>query len=121
MQGKSVLLGLVIFIVMDAVFLLLNEHLFATQVIEVQRVTMITKSVPIAVTYAIICFAFWYFVLRTNRPAWEAAILGFVIHSIFELTNYSIFKKWKLETVALDSAWGAVLWGCATYLTYELR
>lgn len=121
MQGKFVYIGLAIFIMMDAIFLFLNNHLFSRQIVEVQRVTMIPKNLAILATYVILCFGFWYFVLRTSRPAWEAAMLGFLIHAVYELTNYSIFKKWKLETVILDTTWGAVLWGGAAYLTYELR
>jgi uncharacterized membrane protein len=121
MQGKFVYIGLAIFVLMDAVFLFLNEHLFSRQIVEVQRVTMIPKKSAVFITYIVLCFAFWYFVLRKNLPPWEASILGFVIHAVYELTNYSLFKKWKLETVILDTAWGAVLWGGAAYLTYEIR
>lgn len=120
MQGKSVYVGLLIFICLDAIFLYLNNHLFSTQVIEIQRVTMNVKPMGIILSYIVLCFAFWYFVLRTNRPIWEAALLGFVIYATFELTNYSIFKKWKLSTVLLDSLWGAALWGGSAMLTYEL-
>lgn len=121
MQGKSVYIGLAIFILMDAIYLFLNEHLFSRQIVDVQRVTMIPKNLAVVVTYIVLCFAFWYFVLRTNRSPWEASILGFVIHAVYQLTNYSVFKKWRLETVILDTAWGAVLWGGAAYLSYELR
>lgn len=120
MQGKSVYVGLLIFICLDAIFLYLNNHWFSTQVIEIQRVTMMVKPTGIILSYIVLAFAFWYFVLRTNRPIWEAALLGFVINATYELTNYSVFKKWKLSTVFMDSLWGGVLWGASAMITYEL-
>ena len=120
MQGKSVYVGLLIFVLLDLTFLYSNQRLFANQIIDVQRVTMIAKPVPFVATYVILCFAFWYFVLRTKRPVWEAALLGFVLHSVYELTNYTTFKKWRFGTVLLDSLWGATLWGGSAYLTYSI-
>ena len=118
MQGKSVYVGLLIFVLLDAAFIYLNNRWFSTQVIEVQRVTMIPKNIGILASYVVLCFAFWFFVLRTKRPILEAALLGFVINATFELTNYSIFKKWRETMVLVDTLWGGALYGLTTFLTF---
>jgi len=118
MQSKTIFLSLLLFVVIDLVFLYVNNGIFAKQVIDVQRVTMIVKPLGLVMTYVILCFAFWFLVLKEKRKVWEAALVGFIIYSVYEWTNYAILKKWKLTTVAFDSLWGALLWGITAYLTY---
>lgn len=118
MQSKTIFLSLLLFVVIDLVFLYANNSIFAKQVIDVQRVAMIIKPLGLVITYVVLCFAFWFLVLREKRKVWEAALVGFIIYSVYEWTNYAILKKWKLTTVAFDSLWGALLWGITAYLTY---
>ena len=118
MQSKTIFLSLLLFVVIDLVFLYANNSIFAKQVIDVQRVAMIIKPLGLVITYVVLCFAFWFLVLREIRKVWEAALVGFIIYSVYEWTNYAILKKWKLTTVAFDSLWGALLWGITAYLTY---
>uniref|UniRef100_A0A6C0HZS5 DUF2177 family protein n=1 Tax=viral metagenome TaxID=1070528 RepID=A0A6C0HZS5_9ZZZZ len=120
MKTKAIIFALVIFLLLDAVFIYLNYKVFNHQIIDVQRVVMIAKPIGIIVTYAVILFAFYYFILRTRRPVYEAALLGAIINGVYELTNYSLLKKWKLSTVVLDTLWGATSWGATTYITYQL-
>jgi uncharacterized membrane protein len=120
MKTKAVIFALVLFLVLDAAFIYLNYNIFSYQIIDVQRVVMIAKPFGVLATYAVILFAFYYFILRRRRPVYEAVLLGGIINGVYELTNYSLFKKWRLATVALDTLWGATSWGTATYITYQL-
>jgi uncharacterized membrane protein len=120
MKTKAIIFALTIFLLLDAAFIYLNYKVFDYQIIDVQRVVMIAKPLGVLATYAVILFAFYYFILRTRRPVYEAALLGGIINGVYELTNYSLLKKWRLSTVALDTLWGATSWGTATYITYEL-
>ena len=117
---EVILFAFVVFIVLDILFLYLNKNIFSRQIIHVQRVAMIPKTYGVIASYAVILFAFYYFILRTKRPVREAALLGGVINGVYELTNYSLLKKWELSTVALDTLWGATSWGMATYITYAV-
>jgi len=120
MKTKAIIFAFVLFLILDAVFIYLNYNVFSHQIIDVQRVVMTTKPFGILAAYSIILFAFYYFILRTRRPVFEAALLGGIINGVYELTNYSLLKKWRLATVALDTLWGATSWGTATYITYQL-
>jgi uncharacterized membrane protein len=120
MKTNAIIFALVLFLLLDAGFIYLNYNVFNHQIIDVQRVIMVAKPFGILATYSLILFAFYYFILRTKRPVYEAALLGAVINGVYELTNYSLLKKWKLSTVALDTLWGATSWGVTTYVTYEL-
>jgi uncharacterized membrane protein len=120
MKPKAILFALVLFLLLDAGFIFINYTIFRDQVIDVQRVTMIPKNLGVIAAYALVLFAFYYFILRTRRSVFEAALLGLVVNGVYELTNYSLLKKWRLQTVVLDTLWGAALWGMTTYITYEV-
>jgi uncharacterized membrane protein len=47
-------------------------------------------------------------------------ILGFVIYGVYETTTYALLKKWKLQTVMIDTLWGGILFGLTTMITYKL-
>lgn len=120
MRTNAVIFALVLFFILDASFLFLSNKIFSNQIIDVQRVVMIPKTAGIIGAYAVILFAFYYFILRTRRPVHEAILLGAVINGTYELTNYALLKKWRLSTVALDTLWGGFSWGITTYITYHL-
>jgi len=120
MKTEALVFALGLFVLLDAAFIYLNYKVFSHQVINVQRVVMTPKPYGIIATYAVILFAFYYFILMRRRPVYEAALLGGVINGVYELTNYSLLKKWEINTVVLDTVWGAASWGIVTYMTYEL-
>jgi len=120
MKTKAIIFAFILFLLLDASFLFLNNKVFSNQIIDVQRVVMIPKKLGVIAAYIIILFAFYYFILRTKRPVYEAVLLGAIINGTYEFINYSLLKKWRLSTVALDTLWGATLWGITTYVTYEV-
>lgn len=120
MRTKAILFALCLFLLLDAIFIYFNYQIFDHQIIDVQRVIMITKPLGVVAAYALILFAFYFFILRTRRPVYEAVILGAVVNGTYELVNYSLLKNWRLYTVLLDTAWGATSWGLTTYITYQL-
>jgi uncharacterized membrane protein len=119
MKGPGVFFSLLLFLVLDGLFLYLNKRDFQHQIIDVQRVALIPKYLGVVIAYVILLFGFYYFVLRLNRPFWEAALLGGLINGVYEFTNYSLLKKWKMSTAIKDTAWGATLWGATAYITYR--
>jgi uncharacterized membrane protein len=120
MKTKAIIFASILFLILDIVYINLNSKVFSHQVIDVQRVVMTIKPMGALATYVVLLFAFYYFILRTRRPVYEAALLGGIIYGVYELTNYSLLKKWRLSTVALDTVWGATLWGTTAYITYQL-
>ena len=117
---QKTIFAFVIFMVLDFIFLTLNQASFGNQVIHVQRVAMTMKPLGALGAYVLILFALYYFILRKHRPVEEAFILGTVINGVFEFTNYAILKKWELATVVKDTLWGGVSWGLTTFITYKI-
>ena len=46
--------------------------------------------------YLVMTFGFYYFIVKDNKSVLDAAILGFVIYAVFDLTNMAILKQWDL-------------------------
>jgi uncharacterized membrane protein len=101
----------------DSIYLYLTKDYFLNQVIQIQRFTIQPNYFSIALCYLFLTFGLYYFILLENRPVIDAFLLGLVVYGVYETTNMAILKKWKWETVAMDTTWGAVLFSLTTYYT----
>jgi uncharacterized membrane protein len=106
---------------LDAIYFYFLSGLFISQIQQVQK-TKFTVPNPIYLLscYAVLTTGLFYFILRDHRSIWDAAFLGFIIYAIFETTNGAMFNNWKISTVVLDTAWGAILFGTTTAITYSV-
>jgi uncharacterized membrane protein len=116
----TVLLPAIIMLVLDGIFLGMNRDVFALQVAEVQRVVLEVKYLGAVLCYALLIFGLYYFIIKDRRPVIDAMILGFVIYGVYETTTYALLKKWKLQTMMIDTLWGGILFGLTTMITYKL-
>lgn len=117
---ETILLPGLILLMLDAAFLTVIKDMFALQVAEVQRVVMEVKYLGAVLCYALLIFALYYFIIKDRRPVIDAVLLGFVIYGVYETTTYALLKKWKLQTVMIDTLWGGILLGLTTMITYKL-
>ena len=117
---KTVLISGIILVILDAIYLSAFKEMFGLQIAEVQRVAMQFNLVSAILTYILLISGLYYFILKTRRPVEDAFILGVVIYGVYEFTNYSIFKKWKWSTVAIDTLWGGIAFALTTHITYSL-
>ena len=71
---------------------------------------------------AVLCYvviigaAYKFMVLRPEITLWEAALLGWSVYLIYELTNKSILRNWQWTTVLIDGTWGGVLFALTLYI-----
>jgi uncharacterized membrane protein len=114
------LISAIILVILDITYLTTAQSFFNNQIKSIQGSPLIPKIIPTSITYIILLFGLSYFILQKNATAQDAAILGFFIYSVYELTNYAIFKDWSLSMVFLDILWGTFLFGSTTWLTYFL-
>ena len=71
--------------------------------------------------YLALSIGLYYFIIRTKEPIINSFYLGLLIYSVFELVNYSVFSKWKLNIVLIDSIWGGILLSIVTYIIYKFN
>lgn len=48
----------------------------------------------------------------------NGALLGFLCYATYDLTNMATIRQWPLIVVIVDIAWGAVLTGSVSYLSW---
>ena len=116
----TVLLPGIIMLVLDVIFLGLNRDMFQLQVAEVQRVVLEVRYLGVVLCYPLLIFALYYFIIKDRIPVIDAMLLGFVIYGVYETTTYALLKKWKLQTMMIDTLWGGILFGLTTMITYKL-
>ena len=115
------LLTAIIFILLDGIYLTFIKNYFNNQIYIIQGSFIEMKIIPTVMTYLFLIFSLEYFIISKKQSYYSAFLLGLSIYAVYELTNYSLFKKWKLLTVFIDTLWGGILFGLTTILTYKLK
>ena len=123
-------IGIVLFFIID-IFYLMGVSKYFTKMTKNIRLRKHYLIIPIIFIYIILFTSLYYFILKDinidiqfNNTFYKkvfkiilnAFILGFSIYSIYELTNYALFKNWTLHMVLLDSLWGGTLFSIVTFL-----
>ncbi len=103
----------------DAVYLKLISGKFGEQIKNIQNSEMKFRLLPAIICYVALIFGLYYFVLNTNetreKKILNAFLLGLVIYTVYETTNYATIDKWSLEIAIIDSIWGGVLFALTTF------
>ncbi len=103
---------------LDAVYLSTTKNFYGNLVGKIQKSKMQTNMFAVVACYIVLLFGFYSLIIHKRRTPLEAAILGFTIYGVFELTNYAIFKNWSIFAVILDTLWGTLLFYLTTIITY---
>jgi len=110
----------IILVVLDFIYIGLNKKTFELQIADVQRVSMQLRPLGAIVVYAFLIFGLYWFIVREKKSVYNAFLLGLVIYSVYEFTNYALLKKWGLEIAIMDTLWGGALFALTTYFTYQI-
>ena len=103
------------FILFDVIYLTLTSKYFQKQIMLIQGSPMKINIFKLLLTYLVLILGYYTFVIRKNLSIKESFLLGLFVYAVYELTNYSIFNKWNLLTVLLDSLWGGILFALIRY------
>ena len=120
MGQTQYLLGAIVLIVLDGIYLNIIKQHFIKQINAVQGSTIKINFTAAILTYVFLIFGLNYFIIRKRLPITDAMLLGLVIYATYELTNMALLKNWSWITVILDTAWGSILFGLTTAIVYKL-
>ena len=107
---------------LDVIFLGSMHNYFNWQVRMVQGSALQLDYLAAGLCYIVIIGAAYKFmILRPETTIWDAAILGWSVYLIYELTNKAIFRNWASTTVFLDGLWGGILFALTLYIVRLIR
>ena len=115
------LISAIVFVILDGTYLNLVKGYFNKQVKSIQGSDIQINIVATGLTYVVLIYGLNYFIIRRNKSVQEAALLGFFVYSVYELTNLALFKNWSVFTVIIDTLWGTVLFGLTTAIVYKIK
>ena len=119
---KEVILYAVILTLVDYLYLSNVSHLYNKLMLKIQGSKLEFKLVPAIVVYVSLVASWVYFIYPTlgkktlKESCIDAAVLGFVIYSVYDFTNMATIKDWRLDLAVMDSFWGAILYALSTFI-----
>ena len=129
MLVKKVLLASVFMGLLDMFYLGTTKDSWNRLLVKIQGSELKVRPVSTFLVYVSMLFGLTMFVLKDfkkndslKNAVFRAGMLGFVIFSVYELTNYAIITNWEIKYVVMDSIWGTILFSLTTLFTlYTLR
>ncbi len=106
----------VIVLVLDLGFLVAMRGYFNTQIRRIQGTDLKMDYVAAALCYMIIIGCVYRFIIQYEISILDAALLGWSVYLIYELTNKALFSEWSWTTVMIDGIWGGILFATSTYI-----
>ena len=115
------IISALVFTLIDGIYLSLMKNYFNNLVVKIQATPIKFRYLGAIATYAFLTFAIYYFILSDkSKTLLDAFILGLVIYAVYEFTNYTILSGWNIETVIIDTSWGALLFVLSTLISRQI-
>ena len=119
---NSFIVSSVLLVLVDSVYLyFIGKPVFDKTVAAIQKSPLVVNIAPAVFTYILMAILLNYFIISSNKPPFDAFILGFCAYGIFDFTNMAIFKNYNLKTAITDTLWGAILFFTVTTITYYVK
>ena len=118
---KSLIISAILLVCIDAIYLTLIGKYFNQQIKQIQGSSLQLNYVGAIITYIFLVSGLYYFILRNHKPVSDAFILGLVVYGVYEYTNLTLFKNWRILTTIMDTLWGGILFAITTFLVYKLK
>ena len=118
MKLKNLLISGAVMLGLDFIYLSAFSKFFNKMVNSIQGSPIAFNVVGAVLCYILLIFGLNYFIIDQKKSWMDAFLLGIVIYGVYETTSYAILKKWKLESVAIDTLWGGILFALTTKATY---
>jgi uncharacterized membrane protein len=115
------LISAIIFILLDSIYLNFIKTFFKKQIETIQGTKLIVNYVGAAICYLFLIFGLNYFIIKPNSSVKDAFLFGLIIYGVYETTNYTLFTKWSILTVFIDTLWGGTLFALTTYIIKNIR
>lgn len=103
------LIILVIFFLVDIIYLKIVSGNYNKAIKRIQGSAMNLKGSYAFITYLIMTFVLYYFIISRGGNYLDAVVLGISTYGIFNFTNLAVLKDWPLSMAITDTIWGGIL------------
>lgn len=110
------LVGAASMLVIDGVYLNMVKDDWQTMVSGIQGSKLSVRMMPAIGVYILMTLALYYFIILPKRSVLDAALLGFAIYGVFDLTNMAIFKDYNVMIALTDMIWGSILFASSAFI-----
>jgi uncharacterized membrane protein len=100
----------------DAIFIYNIKDRFNKQILAVQGSDITINYLGAVLSYVFIVLQLYWFIIKDDKPVFDAFILGLSLYGVYEFTNLALLKNWNIETALIDTVWGGSLFAITTYL-----
>ena len=90
--------------------------IFADNIKNIQGSPMTIRYLPAAWAWLATVSTLYFFIILDNKSPAQAALLGFLVYSVFDGTNAAIIKKYSYKAFAIDILWGTTLFFITTLI-----
>ena len=104
--------SLISFFTLGAINMICNLILggwFKIIIKNIQIAPMELKLYPALISYMLMGFGLYYFIIFKNATTIEAGILGMIIAGFYEFMNFATFKKWDIVYTIFDIIWHGII------------
>lgn len=112
------IIATIILLCLDAIYFSITGSFFSSMIKSIQKEPLQIKYISFVITYIIMMIGLYVLILSKKREPYEAFVLGILVYGVFELTNYTIFRKWSYLPVIFETIWGGILFYLTTKITY---
>lgn len=107
---------LLLILLLDFVYISFFRNDFVNLFKNVQKGPLKINKFGFVITYMLLTFTVYYFGFVKQFTSKDMFILGVCVYGVYEFTNLTTFKNWKMKMTLLDTLWGGILF----YLTHTI-
>ena len=114
---KEFFILFIIFFAIDFFFIkYVLGPIFEVNIKNIQGSPMTVRYLPAAWAWFATVFTLYYFIILDNKSPAEAALLGFLVYSVFDGTSAAILKKYSFKAFTVDILWGTTIFFTTTLI-----
>jgi len=131
---KSVLSSLICFLLLDYLWTgIIYKSKYTEMITDIQAIDLNFRYSSSLVVYLVMSLLLVVWVLpkldqQEDKSDSEllktsfkyGGLMGIMVYSIYNFTNYAVFRNWSLDTSLVDIFWGGFLMSVVTYVTYAI-
>jgi len=121
----TIIISAIVMLVLDGVYLTSISSTFKNMIKNIQGSDMTFRLAPVIICYIALVGGLNYFILDSGKSKEDmirdAIILGLVIYTVYETTNYALINNWELKVALIDSIWGGALFGLTAFITLTVK